>query len=119
MRCSAVLAHAAAAGLIASGCASGMEEDGALDELPLLEEADVPVLLDERVIADEESRRDSRDTPMRQTPVIQSIHCGCYLGQLIEVRLVARRLWNASFDPKVRTTNSRLLMADDSDSISR
>ena len=72
-----------------------------MDDLPLLEEADVPVLLDERVIADEESRRDSRDTPLRQTPVIQSIHCGCYLGQDIHVKQVARKVWNAVLDPKV------------------
>jgi hypothetical protein len=77
-----------------------MEGDPA-DELPLLEEVDAPAL-DERVIADEESRRDSRDTPLRQTPVIQSIHCGCYLGQMINVKQVARKLWNAVFDPKVR-----------------
>ena len=73
-----------------------------MDDLPLLEEADVDApVLDERLIADEESRRDSRDTPLRQTPVIQSIHCGCYLGQRIDVKQVARKLWNAVFDPKV------------------
>ena len=71
-----------------------------MDDLPLLEEADGPVL-DERLIAEEESRADSRDTPMRQTPIIQSIHCGCYLGRMVDVKLAARRLWNAQFDPKV------------------
>ena len=81
-------------------------EDGAVDDLPLLETAEAEAgdaVLDDRLkaVADEESGRDSRDTPTRQTPVIQSIHCGCYLGRMIDVKAVARKLWNAVFDPKV------------------
>ena len=115
-------------------------EDG-LDDLPALE-GDLPQLLDEKSIAAEELTRDARDTPPRQTPVIQSapraerrssaaqrraahrsspfaalhccctavhcccccrsVHCGCYLGRMLDMKLIARRLWNAVFDPRVR-----------------
>ena len=46
-------------------------EAAELADMPLLEQ-DLPLLLDERVIAAEETKRDGRETPTRQTPVIQS-----------------------------------------------
>ena len=46
-------------------------EDVGFDDLPALE-SDLP-LLDEKLVAAEEARRDSRDIPPRQTPIIQSL----------------------------------------------
>jgi hypothetical protein len=46
-------------------------EAAELEVMPSLEQ-DLPALLDERVIAAEEAKRDGRETPTRQTPVIQS-----------------------------------------------
>jgi hypothetical protein len=28
--------------------------------------------------------------------------CGCYLGRMLDMKIIARKLWNSIFDPRVR-----------------